>query len=411
MRGVALAVALAGCLGGGGTASGPTDATVLFAVVDQNLACNTNGQGAHDSYLGGVAIGSTLAFIATASDAFGCGNDAASQSLLEVSLAGGDPGTSLGSIGPQPPQEAHVAAVGDTPVFAFAMANGGELQGQIGSAAAFGIQPPTGGMLYAADAVGDGSGAWIASWGGFAMMQGGFDDPGYPYDQQIFQPTGTASGGTLLRVGVDGTAQAVASLPANQSWACATMPDCLASDGSGGVLAIASETSQPGQGTLLALPAGATAFTAIEALTTLADGGPMGFASDGAHAAWVLADEPNGGQPHCVVVARDLAAGSDTQLLESTAFSCAGAAVDATGAYVAITTYGHGDQGNVIDGLGIGRVEFATGAFESIATGLSGEGVGARRLYVVGDTIYVVDPHVLAAIPVAALAGQHAFAP
>ena len=409
---------LGGCLGGASSISGPTAATVIYALPDHSSCDNNNGMQPPDAYLGGVAIGSSFAFIGVSAAQNTCNGGMSSvDALIQVGLAGGDPGTPFGFAGAQNNQEIHVGSIGDDPIFTYAPASAGALVAQVGSGSAFAIASPQGGngTVYPADAIDGGdAGVWVASFSGFQGMEDPFDDPGFPDGQFLFGPTGQ-QGGSLVLVAPDGTVPLSAGLGSGQSWACSSMPDCLALDGGSAVLAIVDDNTGGGTSIpelVVFSTGGSLTEQVVEPLPVMVPGGgPMGLASSGTHAVWVEAQEPIHGGAACEVWARDLVGNTDTELLDTTAFSCAGASADGSAAYFTITHYNNKVNNGVVDGIGLGRVSFDDHTVETLATGILGNDAGARRVYVVGDTMYAVDPHVLASIPTSALDGKHDFGP
>jgi hypothetical protein len=133
-----------------------------------------------------------------------------------------------------------------------------------------------------------------------------------------------------------------------------------------------------------------------------------GFGASDALVAWSVSvayeDRPYPA-PFCSIAGWDLVANKQVGLLDSGDYACMDAAVDATHVYFTIV-----DVPDVrMEGLGIGRVNVKDGTVETLRTGIAGDGVGARRVYLDGDDIYAVDPFVIAKIPKSALDGKHDF--
>ena len=87
-------------------------------------------------------------------------------------------------------------------------------------------------------------------------------------------------------------------------------------------------------------------------------------------------------------------------------FSCAHLSIDATHVYFAIVSIGN----QRMRGDGIGRISIADQTFESLDLGIQGESAGPRRVYLAGDSMFAVDPFVVAAIKKTALDGKQDFA-
>lgn len=154
---------------------------------------------------------------------------------------------------------------------------------------------------------------------------------------------------------------------------------------------------------------------------------PVGIAASPLYVAWAVA---NSGmnltnqqlQPGCWIYAQSVAAppNGDALRFQSGKFSCLDVALDASYAYFAIVASDepssncNGGCAPPIKGIGIGRVSLSGPmTFESLSTRVSGDFGGPRRLFVSADggSLFVVDPTVVAKIPLAAFDGQQDIAP
>jgi hypothetical protein len=134
---------------------------------------------------------------------------------------------------------------------------------------------------------------------------------------------------------------------------------------------------------------------------------PVGLAADDAHVVVAFANPPSASgaiPPGCWIVEA-----TGGLIFESTELSCLGAALDADHVYVALV---HADGNGALHGDGVARVAFAgSHDVESVAFAIAGAQAGPRRVYIVGGTLFVVDPFAIAAIAPDALAGKHELTP
>ncbi len=147
---------------------------------------------------------------------------------------------------------------------------------------------------------------------------------------------------------------------------------------------------------------------------------PAGLAADADHVAWSQSldftqlstiDGPTTlPAPTCAIGAAATGAPA-MMLLQTTQFSCTDVAVDATSVYFLIVTLDYTDHGVVVHTLGIGRIAFADGTFESVALGLDGFGAGPRGITTDGDSLFLIDPLLVARAAKSALDGKHDFTP
>jgi hypothetical protein len=118
--------------------------------------------------------------------------------------------------------------------------------------------------------------------------------------------------------------------------------------------------------------------------------------------------------PGCWIFASDLATPMTARpVLQTSRWSCMDARLDGDDIYFTIIGSDMCENcgGNsALHGLGIGRVSISDPMqFESIALGVSGFGAGPRRLRVDTDSIFAIDPLLVARIAKTDLAGQHDF--
>lgn len=138
---------------------------------------------------------------------------------------------------------------------------------------------------------------------------------------------------------------------------------------------------------------------------------PSGLVATDGLVAWAVSvDHGNFNvQPHCEIVTDDGMPGTDPTVLFATdEFSCMHVAIDAEAAYFAIVDVS--EQYGVINGLGIGRVRFDDQTVETLSLGVQGIAVGPRRIYLEGDSMYLVDPTMIVKIATSALDGKQDFA-
>jgi hypothetical protein len=137
---------------------------------------------------------------------------------------------------------------------------------------------------------------------------------------------------------------------------------------------------------------------------------PVGLAADDNRVAIAVSVDVRTGDAStklCAIRFHDLVGGMKQTLLNTTQFSCIYAALDATHVYVAIVSVT--DDRQTLRGIGIARVKIDDGSVESLALGIEGRGTGPRRIYLDGESMFVVDPYVIAKISKHALDGRHDF--
>lgn len=139
---------------------------------------------------------------------------------------------------------------------------------------------------------------------------------------------------------------------------------------------------------------------------------PVGIDAQGtlvAYAASTSCDNTPCDINQCKIAVYDTAMQHLTTLLSTNQFGCTDAKLADGFVYFAIVALDQHSQH--LYGRGIGRVAIADRTFESLNLGLEGDSAGPRRVYPVGDRLYLVDPLVLARIDASELAGKHDFSP
>jgi hypothetical protein len=422
VRSAVLAIAVAGCFGGNSSNVGPSEATVVFALPDTGTTCAPN------SYVGDVAFAGGSAVAVVSPDAQVCNqsgnNQDASTSFVTFQLDG--PNTGSGVFATQPVGGiARVAWLGDQPMAAFAggsVGTDGGVDFQLGAGSMMPVTQPGGttltvpGNAAPATIVSDGSGAWMAIWPQPLLP---FDDASYPNGQDGFSPQNNNGGCSSNCNGfavfnTDGSIRT--SFVSAEQWFCNEMPDCLAQNSTTVFGMVRGDDQSTGMAQVVGFSKGSgnadADFQAFATIPNAGNSGPTGLAADDAHVIWTLAPDVDQGAIGCAVFALDLNSGSNTQILMTDAFSCAGAAVDSSAAYVAITRpANNSDTGNgdTITGLGLARIGF-DGTFASISTGTPDEPyAGPRRVYVLPgspEQIVAVDPHAVGLIAASAFDGR-----
>jgi hypothetical protein len=423
MRGTLVAIAAAGCFGGNSSTQGPSEATVVFALPDTGSTCAPN------TYVGDLAFSGGSAIAVTSQDSLVCmqngnnqGNQDAPTSGVTFELAGGGSATfatqPVGGL-------ARVAWLGDQPLMAYeggSVGTDGGVVFQLGTGNPAPVTQPGGTPLVLqsnaapATIVSDGSGAWMAIW---PQPIEPFDDSSFPDNQSAFNPSNGGSpctGGScngLAIFNLDGSIRT--SFVTAEQWFCNSMPDCLAQSSTTVFGVVRGDGQSTGMAQIVSFSKGSGSadadFQVVNTVPNTGQSGPTGLGADDAHVVWVLSpDIGDGNAIGCSVFALDLASGSSGQILMTDAFSCDGAAVDGSAAYVAITRpVGTNGNGNTLSGLGIARIGFDQ-SFASISTGTPDTTYGGpRRVYVLPgspEQIVAVDPHAVGVIPASAFDGR-----
>jgi hypothetical protein len=415
MRRLGLAVVLMGCFGGGPTPRAGDDVTVAFAIPD-------TGDCWPSSYLGPIAFtggSGAVALLPARNTGDPCGmSGSGSVSFVTFALDGDDANivTSSSALGADTYTNS-VGWAGDVPFFVYGRGDDGSgLEEQLGGGNRFVATPGIGVSDSPTNIVGDSSAVYFAIWdpGGIS-----YDDPGFPFGASALSQD-IGGGLVVIPAPFDGSGSFVVSITTGPGL-CGGMPDCLTANSTTlFLMASGSASGEPSNGPFVIVQVpksvdaqgsgtAATVFTAIPQ-NTVGDNllGATGLAADDAHVAWALAADAGSGDIGCMVFAADADSGSSAQLLATKSFSCDGAAIDSSGVYFAITQPIQAEGGEGIAGLGVGRIGF-DGTFSSIATHIPSvyaDVSGPRRVYVVNDSLVMVDPHAVGVIPVTAFDGR-----
>ena len=147
---------------------------------------------------------------------------------------------------------------------------------------------------------------------------------------------------------------------------------------------------------------------------------PFGLDADQQYVAWSTTQgcvqNITGGANNCDITECNVGAFDTTDpmampntLLSTTQFACVDAKLSNGYVYFAIVgVYSHSGS---MYGRGIGRVKISDGTVETVDLGIRGPSAGPRRIFPLGDQLYLVDPLVMARIPASALDGKHDFTP
>jgi len=407
---IGAAAAVSACFGDGPMPSAPSGATVLFsAPPSQN--CSPG------SYIGPISLGpdkgytSILQYNPVGGD--GCnggggGPITAAQDVFAFDLAHASV-TQVGSAGASN-SGAHVevAAVGSGVAFAYNDTNAGSASTQV-------IVDP-GHLTYGHNQgtevplgiVALGSDVYLATMSN-ANTTGGTDleNPTFPNGGNGGFNNGS---GSIWKVG--------GSQIASWSPQCGGLDRCLV--GGGNQLAFVERPSTGGEWQISRLDLGSGAPVPTPVSTTGTGGDfPYGLDADDHLIAWSTTQScvfnMTGGNQHCEVTDCSISVYDTTamsaakNLLSTTRFGCLDAKL--SDGYVYFTIVGIYSDNNSMFGRGIGRISIADRTLETLDLGIRGPQAGPRRIFPVGDQLYVVDPFVMARIPKSALDGKHDFTP
>lgn len=402
-----------GCFGVGPVPGEPTEATIVYTIDNELLGtgCGTS------RYIGSVAIGAfdegylvTLPYVPQ----INCGgNGGALPPQVPVSVEKfqtaskgvevlGEAGISDGI---EPPR---VAAAGMSGLWAY-------LDPQTGafvvapSVAEF--SPVSPGPTTPAGIVADSASIFIAGW----SSQDGkaeVNNPNFPCCGPANEGRAT---GSLTRLPVGETNST--TLPVAPIYACESMSECLVANTSS--LFYAERVEPDFRAQITRFPKAGTSADEAVMIASIDSGNtghitPVGLAANDAHVIWSASVEyelqgpgTTLPPPLCIIGSHDLETGETSVLLSTTAFSCMHASLDAEYAYFTIMDIDESFQD--LRGVGIGRVSLTNQDFESLAHGIQGRSGGPRRVYVVEDSMYLVDAYAIARIKTSALEGQHDF--
>lgn len=113
--------------------------------------------------------------------------------------------------------------------------------------------------------------------------------------------------------------------------------------------------------------------------------------------------------PSCKITVFTLATGQAEVVLDTPNFSCAHTALDESHVYFAIIDVNTTSQS--LSGVGVARVDVVGAKVESFRHGMGGELGGPRRVYLSGDTMYLVTSFAIAAVKKSALSDRLEFVP
>ena len=204
-------------------------------------------------------------------------------------------------------------------------------------------------------------------------------------------------------------------------WApgCGGLDRCVVAGGSALVYVERPSGGAQWQITRYDLGSASPAPQAISSQATGADF-PFGLDADDHLVAWSTTQScvfnMSGGNQHCEVSECNISVFDTTMpmaapktLLATTQFGCLDAKL--ADGYVYFTIVGIYSDNNSMFGRGIGRISIADRTLETLDLGIRGPQAGPRRIFPVGDQLYLVDPFVMARIPKSALDGKHDFTP
>lgn len=402
--------AVSACFGDGPIPGAPSAATELFSTSPgQNCSEGT--------YIGPVAFGSDHVYVSflpyqpvsgncNNNNGGGGGGIQAAQSVFQYPLGGGTL-AKVGSAG-ETNSGGHVqlAATGSGVAYAFddpTDTNAGLIvePGHVTLPSTMGTIIPLGMFAVGGDLyVGTSSNA---------ATTGGLD---------VTAPTFPNTGGASLNGGT-GEIWHVGS-GAEATWAqnCAALDRCLVAN-STSYAYVSSETSGGG-GTwsLLQTPLGGTTPTKIATAPQSGGVAPLGLDIDETHVAWSTTDSCAQPMPggsfncnirSCNVFVYDTGMAMTKTLLSTQQFACVDAKLANGYVYFVIVALSAENQEMI--GRGIGRVAIADRTVETLDLGIETPTTGPRRIFPIGDQLYLVDPFVLARIDASALNDKHDFTP
>lgn len=410
---------LAACFGGGPTPTPPTEATLAFAtpIPPRDQLCSDsvyNGPITFDNTNGYVM---TLPFNAANIPGDNCGNGGGGGSpslpvaVTVFPLDGSNPlGTTfpMGGAGNYNSGATRPALTTDGTMPAWLYVAGPDLT----------LGPETTKLMLSGASVG-GNGVLAAALDasnlyvlGAGANMGQLRDP--------FDPTYPNGGGggsgplnaVLGKVALPVVAGGMATVTpmTNLNISCGELDRCMVANAT----TLFVMTSSGPQATLQAFPkagGGATQIFAVSSDDQITNPVPVGLDTDGQHVALAIANDATSSFPlraGCQILIND--GTQSTGLFYTKKWSCMDVAV--AGDWVYFTIVGSSSCNNcggnsALQGLGIGRVSISTQEVDTIGLGLAVQGHGPRRVHVVGDSIYAVDPFAVVRIPTSELDGKH----
>jgi len=405
-------VALAGCFGSGPVPMPPSDIDFIYRAPAPTGSCDA-------TYIADVALGDSGGIAVTAPYApweNNCGGPASGNFQIVTFSKSGGSAMTLGTISGNGNQVPRVGASGSATGWAsFDTSNGdidvGPAGAMIAPTGGGGPSPAPGGL--ALDASSAPPVAYIAGWNPSSNVPTA--DPYFP----------CCSGGTggqnpsvfsLHSISLMSGAAAT-TLPVTPRFWCENVRECLI--GTSSALVYVQHADAPKVASIDLFPKNGTTSDKQVELGTL-DSPPAGLAADESHAAWTssfdftqlssIQSPTSLPAPKCEVGVAPLT-GPSTVLLSTDKFSCGDVAVDGGDVYFLIIDIEDSGHGLVERTLGIGRIAIADPQLESVALGISGFGAGPRGITVDADSLYLLDPLLVARIPKALVGGHHDFTP
>jgi hypothetical protein len=392
------AAALSACFGTAEPAR-PDQVTDLFTAIPSE-SCSMG------AYIGPVAFGSDLGYMSLLpyQPASNCGNGgggpiSANQSVFTFDLSTGALGSGAPAGFADSGGHVEIAASGSDVAWAYnQMGDGYVYVGPAGTRLGSnqGVDLPLGIAFAGSDVfAGIGNGQTL---GGHEVA-----DPSYP------------SGGEGGFVAMQGSIWKNGTSFMSWSPACTGLDRCIVANAT--TLAISEVVSGMSEASQIsAIAAGDGTRTQVFPVTT--GDTPHGLDIDDHYIAWsttlsCMAGNTSGNcrAEDCAVFVYDLTdpTAAPINLLSTTNFACVDAKLANGYVYFAIVdVYAPYDQ---LFAPGIGRVKIADRTVETLDLGIRSPGAGPRRVFPVGDQLYLVDPLVMARMPASALDGAQDFTP
>ena len=402
--------AVSACFGDGPTPTAPSGATIL-ATASPGQNCNEG------TYIGPVAFGSDHGYVSflpyqpfnncNGGGGGGGGNPQAPQTVYRFSLAGGSL-DKIGSAGVTNDGHVQLAATDSGVAYAYNEMQSTNLSFQPGNQSL----PSNMGTEIALGIFAVGSDVYVGALNNYMTNSGAnMISPNFP------NYSGTAitaqNPGEIWHVGVG----------AAGTWMpnCGALDRCLVGNSTSYTYVATNPGVDASPWQILQVPLTGTTPTKI-AQAGPASGGlaPLGLDVDDHLVAWSTTDQcniPNGGgsfqchMNHCNVFVYDTSAAmpAPMTLLSTQQFACIDAKLANGYVYFAIVEVSSENQQLIA--RGIGRVAIADRTIETLDLGIVAPTAGPRRVYPIGDQLYLVDPFVLARIDASALDGKHDFTP
>ncbi|HSN25347.1 MAG TPA: hypothetical protein VLT45_03650 [Kofleriaceae bacterium] len=391
------------CFGDGPTPTAPSGATVLFST-EPGQSCNAG------TYIGPIAFGSDHVYVSFlpyqpvgGSCHGGGGNIQAEQSVFAYPLAGGTL-DKIGSAG-ETNGGTHVqlAATGSGVAYAYNEAASTSLYvepGHVTYQSMNGTELPIGMFAFGSD-----------------LYVGAVNNTNTTGGLDVTSPTFPNGGVGSISNGSGQVMQVGTGMATPWTPSCGGLDRCLVANGSS--FTYVAPPSTGGSWTLLQQPLSGGSPTVI-ATSTQNGQAPLGLDTDDHQIAWSTTEscvQPMGGGSFncamysCNVLVYDTTAAmpKPTTLLSTQKFACVDAKLANGYVYFAIVALSTENQQMI--GRGIGRVAIADRTLETLDLGIETPTAGPRRIFPVGDQLFLVDPFVLARIDASALNGKHDFTP